>query len=76
MWRTPLVYGARRQFRPLRKVAPAPAHMAAPPTPSPRQSEHPEEAWKFIEFALFNEDNKIFEWEVNNLIPPVLSHLE
>jgi arabinosaccharide transport system substrate-binding protein len=39
------------------------------------QSEHPEEAWKFIEFALFNEDNKIFEWEVNNLIPPVLSHL-
>ncbi len=39
------------------------------------QSEHPEEAWAFIEFALFNEDNKIFEWEVNNLIPPVLSHL-
>ena len=40
------------------------------------QSEHPEEAWKFIEFALFNEENKIFEWEVNNLIPPVLSHLD
>ena len=40
------------------------------------QSEHPEEAWAFIEFALFNEDNKIFEWEVNNLIPPVLSHLD
>ena len=41
-----------------------------------RQSEHPEEAWKFVEFALFNEDNKIFEWEVNNLLPPILSHLE
>ena len=40
------------------------------------QSEHPEEAWAFIEFALFNEANKIFEWEVNNLIPPVLSHLD
>ena len=40
------------------------------------QSEHPEEAWKFIEFALFNEENKIFEWEVNNLIPPVLSMLD
>ncbi len=40
------------------------------------QSDHPEEAWAFIEFALFNEENKIFEWEVNNLIPPVLSHLD
>ena len=40
------------------------------------QSEHPEEAWAFIEFALFDENNKIFEWEVNNLIPPVLSHLD
>ena len=26
------------------------------------QSEHPEEAWAFIEFALFNEDNKILEY--------------
>ena len=40
------------------------------------QSDHPAEAWAFIEFALFNEENKIFEWEVNNLIPPVLSHLD
>ena len=40
------------------------------------QSEHPEEAWKYIEFALFNEDNKIFEFEVNNLLPPVLSMLD
>ena len=40
------------------------------------QSEHKEEAWKYIEFALFNEDNKIFEFEVNNLLPPVLSMLD
>ena len=40
------------------------------------QSEHPEEAWQYIEFALFNEANKIFEFEVNNLLPPVLSHLD
>ncbi len=40
------------------------------------QSEHPDEAWAFIEFALFNEDNKIFEYHVNNLLPPVLSHLD
>ena len=39
------------------------------------QSEHKDEAWAFIEFALFNEDNKIFEFQVNNLLPPVLSHL-
>ncbi|MDE2636803.1 MAG: sugar ABC transporter substrate-binding protein [Chloroflexota bacterium] len=40
------------------------------------QSEHPEEAWAFIEFALFDEDNKIFEYHVNNLLPPILSHLD
>ena len=40
------------------------------------QSEHKDEAWAYIEFALFNEDNKIFEFQVNNLLPPVLSHLD
>ena len=40
------------------------------------QSEHPEEAWAFIEFAMFNEDNKILEYHINNLLPPVLSHLD
>ena len=40
------------------------------------QSEHPEEAWAFIEFAMFDEDNKILEYHVNNLLPPVLSHLD
>ena len=25
---------------------------------------------------MFDEDNKIFEFEVNNLLPPVLSHLD
>ena len=41
-----------------------------------QQSENKDEAWAFIEFALFDEDNKIFEFEVNNLLPPVLSHLD
>ena len=41
-----------------------------------QQSAHKDEAWAFIEFALFDVDNKIFEFEVNNLLPPVLSHLE
>ncbi len=41
-----------------------------------QQSEHKDEAWAFIEFALFDEGNKIFEFEVNNLLPPVLSHLD
>ena len=41
-----------------------------------QQSAHKDEAWAFVEFALFDEDNKIFEFEVNNLLPPVLSHLD
>ncbi len=41
-----------------------------------QQSEHKDEAWAFIEFALFDEDNKIFEFQVNNLLPPVISHLD
>ena len=40
------------------------------------QSEHPEEAWAFIEFAMFDEDNKILEYHINNLLPPILSHLD
>lgn len=40
------------------------------------QSQHPDLAWEFIEYALFNEDNKILEFEVNNLLPPVQSMLD
>jgi arabinosaccharide transport system substrate-binding protein len=40
-----------------------------------RQSEAPEEAWKFIEFALFDLDNKYLEFTVNDLLPPIKSML-
>ncbi len=41
-----------------------------------KQSQAPDEAWKFIEYALFDQDNKYIEYEVNNLIPPIRSMLD
>ncbi len=41
-----------------------------------KQSEAPDAAWAFIEFALFDKDNKYIEYGVNNLIPPILSMLD
>lgn len=40
-----------------------------------KQSAAPEEAWKFIEFALFDADNKYLEFTVNDLLPPIKSML-
>jgi arabinosaccharide transport system substrate-binding protein len=40
-----------------------------------KQSKAPEEAWKFIEWAMFDKDNKYLEYQVNGLLPPIKSHL-
>jgi len=41
-----------------------------------KQCAFPAEAWAFIEFAMFDPDNKYLEFTVNDLLPPVKSMLE
>ena len=40
-----------------------------------KQSKAPQEAWKFIEWALFDKDNKYLEYQINGLLPPIKSML-